>query len=260
MLENLWRKIPEIILRAAFFRQRVSQCWIRGVESSWPLWRSAFPTWVPVKRTLQWAWACCKLNQTPYPSHKISRIFFGLWQIRHYKNIGAWHTADASKNDMAFQCLIACFDLCWWRWMQSRKQSPVSNQGYNSRSLFAQPHGKYCAVLGSKESKNWNFLHWFPTSLLQVTVRNKIMSWMEQWCSSWVSNGPEQRNIFATSETTGEQMHDITAKKNQSPHFISVNSYIIWMYFTTNSLPLGIWLCATLEYSCVHTIRTAVYL
>lgn len=46
--ESLWRKIPEIILQAAFFQQCVSQSWIRGAGSSWPSRLSAFPTWVPV--------------------------------------------------------------------------------------------------------------------------------------------------------------------------------------------------------------------
>jgi len=48
LTESLWRKISEVILRAAFFRQRVSQSWIRGVGSSWPSWLSAFPARAPV--------------------------------------------------------------------------------------------------------------------------------------------------------------------------------------------------------------------
>lgn len=48
LIERFWRKIPEIILQAAFFQTCVSQSWIRGVGSSWPSWLPAFPTQVPV--------------------------------------------------------------------------------------------------------------------------------------------------------------------------------------------------------------------
>lgn len=113
LIERFWRKIPEIILRAAFFQPGVSQSWIRGVRSSWLSWLPAFPTQVPVNITLPWTRARCEPNPTPYLSHKISRIFFGLWQIRHCENTGAlahswclwkWHVFPVS--DCLFWSLL----------------------------------------------------------------------------------------------------------------------------------------------------------
>lgn len=72
LIERFWRKIPEIILRAAFFQPGVSQSWIRGVGSSWPSWLPAFPTQVPVNTNtamnsgLVWA----ESNTLPQPQNK----------------------------------------------------------------------------------------------------------------------------------------------------------------------------------------------
>lgn len=135
-------------------------------------------------------------------------------------------------------------------------RSLVSNWGYNSRSHFAQPDGKYCAILGFKEQRLWNFLHWFPPSLLQVTLRNKIVSWMEQRRSSeFLMDQSKEIALLPV-----KQMHAVTVKNSAlSFYFCALFYHLIVFYDPYLTSWTNIQLCPCCENRCLSVMTIMWY-
>lgn len=118
LMESLWRKIPEITLQAAIFRQSVSQSWIRGVGSSWPSWLSAFPTWVPVNTNTAMNSGSLQAESNTLPPPQKKQGFLGTvadqtlqkhWSLAHSWHLQKWPGFPVS--DCLFWSLFMKMDV-----------------------------------------------------------------------------------------------------------------------------------------------------